>query len=198
MVHTVSSDNQNTKCVIKAAFISLYASKNVRKITINELAKVAHVSRGTFYNYYSDIFELLYEIEDELISGINATMPNVILCTVSHSQQKKFCTEYVRFLHYVKENCAFFSALLFGSESSHFELKYQKFMESTFSVTLGMNMTYLKELIPYTCVFYCSAILGIVKRWIVTDFELAEEKLALLVYQVLFHGTYKSILPPAD
>ncbi|MGL5414121.1 MAG: TetR/AcrR family transcriptional regulator [Clostridium sp.] len=61
----------NSKNLIKDIFISLYLSKPIHKITIIELSKKANITRGTFYLYYSDIYEVLEEIENERLIALH-------------------------------------------------------------------------------------------------------------------------------
>ena len=49
------------------AFCELYREKKIEKITIKEIAEKAGVYRSTFYEYFSDIYELLTSIEDDIM-----------------------------------------------------------------------------------------------------------------------------------
>ncbi len=56
-----------SKRAIRNAFAKLLSEKDINDITICEIAKLAHVNRKTFYNYYSGIYQVLDEIENEII-----------------------------------------------------------------------------------------------------------------------------------
>ncbi|WP_053072617.1 TetR/AcrR family transcriptional regulator [Lactiplantibacillus herbarum] len=55
-----------TRKAIKQAFMQLILNKSVNKITVSELAKIALISKGTFYLHYADIY-MLY---DELVADV--------------------------------------------------------------------------------------------------------------------------------
>lgn len=55
-----------TKKAIKDAFALLLSQKNVNEITITDIAETANINRKTFYSYYSGIYEVIDEIEDEI------------------------------------------------------------------------------------------------------------------------------------
>lgn len=59
-----------TKKQLKEALIKLLNEENFEKITISELTHEALVTRSTFYRYYDDKYELLSEIENEMIDFI--------------------------------------------------------------------------------------------------------------------------------
>ena len=56
-----------TKMVIKNSFIMLLKKQPVNKITVKDVCDLAEVNRATFYKHYADCFDLLTQIEDELI-----------------------------------------------------------------------------------------------------------------------------------
>ena len=56
---------RKTKRAIHAAFLELLEEKNFDDITILELTERADVNRKTFYNHYSNIADVVEEIEDE-------------------------------------------------------------------------------------------------------------------------------------
>ncbi len=56
-----------TKRAIRNAFVKLLSEKDYNDITIKDIADAADVDRKTVYNYYSGIFEIRDELEDELI-----------------------------------------------------------------------------------------------------------------------------------
>jgi len=66
--------NAQTQQLIKEAFIHLINEKGFNSLTVSDITREAGVSRGTFYVHYTDKFELLTKIEDELIDNIAAAL----------------------------------------------------------------------------------------------------------------------------
>ena len=52
---------EQTKDKLFEAAVSLLAEKDFEQITIRDIVAKAHVSIGTFYNYYSTKMEVFYE-----------------------------------------------------------------------------------------------------------------------------------------
>ncbi|PNZ70093.1 TetR/AcrR family transcriptional regulator [Staphylococcus croceilyticus] len=65
-----SRKTQLTQRLLKEALIKLLQHKNFEEVTINEIAEEAYVTRSTFYRYYEDKYELLSDIEDEILNYI--------------------------------------------------------------------------------------------------------------------------------
>ena len=56
-----------TKKNIHQAFLQLLSEKSLSQITVKELSEHADINRKTFYMYYSNIEDILAELEDELV-----------------------------------------------------------------------------------------------------------------------------------
>lgn len=59
-----------TKRMLKEALLKLMETKSIQKISVSELCKEAGINRVTFYNHYSAPSDILTEMGDELISGM--------------------------------------------------------------------------------------------------------------------------------
>ena len=58
-----------TKRAIRKAFISLLTEKDLTDITVKDIAERAEVDRKTVYAYYNGGYEILEELENELIAS---------------------------------------------------------------------------------------------------------------------------------
>lgn len=61
---------QKTKTALRETFWQLYQEKPIDKISVREIIERAHYNRSTFYEYYSDIYAVLDEIENELFESL--------------------------------------------------------------------------------------------------------------------------------
>lgn len=56
-----------SKELIRQALITLLdKEKDISDISVSDIVKVANINRGTFYNHYNNIIEVIDEIENEL------------------------------------------------------------------------------------------------------------------------------------
>ena len=63
-----------TKMLIRRAFTELLRVKPVQSISIKELCEKAGVNRGTFYAHYTDLYDMLEQMESELLSEFRAVL----------------------------------------------------------------------------------------------------------------------------
>ena len=61
---------QKTKERLKEALLSLMKSKKIDRITISEICRVSGINRNTFYQHYSDIRDLLSEVEGDFMTSL--------------------------------------------------------------------------------------------------------------------------------
>ncbi|WP_099468077.1 TetR/AcrR family transcriptional regulator [Konateibacter massiliensis] len=61
---------ERTKALLIDAFWKLYRENDIRKISIKDITEKAGYNRSTFYQYFSDVYDLLSQMEDSLIQYI--------------------------------------------------------------------------------------------------------------------------------
>ena len=65
-----TAKSEQTRKRIVHTFLSLIEEKKWDKITVKELCARSEITRGTFYQYYSDIYELMEQIQETLLKDI--------------------------------------------------------------------------------------------------------------------------------
>lgn len=66
-----------TKKAIRNAVAELLSEKDINSITIKDIADVANINRKTFYNYYTGVYQIIDEIEDEIVGSFEAALTNI-------------------------------------------------------------------------------------------------------------------------
>ena len=87
-----------TKRMLKDALIEMLKEKDIYHISIRELCEKADVNRTTFYKYYSSQFDLLADMEKDLIDFIAKAIER------NESDPEKIITAACR---YLEENIGF-------------------------------------------------------------------------------------------
>ena len=62
---------RKTRAVLKSSLLSLMKEKSVKHITVKELCDKADINRGTFYLHYTDVFDMLEQIEDDMFRELD-------------------------------------------------------------------------------------------------------------------------------
>lgn len=68
----ISAHQLETKQRIAAALLKLIQDKAFKPVTVADILRTAKISRGTFYRYYLDKYDLLDQYEDQLINAMTA------------------------------------------------------------------------------------------------------------------------------
>ena len=66
-----------TRKAIHSAMTMLLAKKPIEEITVTELAEAAEINRKTFYNYYSSVYMVAEEMEDEIVERFEETLRKI-------------------------------------------------------------------------------------------------------------------------
>lgn len=61
---------EKTRQKFVEVFCELYSQKPIEKISVQEIANRSGYNRSTFYQYFTDIYELLDSVENDLLNDI--------------------------------------------------------------------------------------------------------------------------------
>jgi AcrR family transcriptional regulator len=99
--------------MIKDAFLELMDTVGFSKITVKELTKKAFISRNTFYLHYTDKFDLLNQLENEILTGLKEIISNLPFDDMKANGLTDRATMILRHVFaYVKENHLFFKLVM--------------------------------------------------------------------------------------
>ena len=95
-----------TRKAIFEAFWITYQRKPIDKISIKELVDIAHVHRSTFYRYFTDIYDLLGQLEEKVLQEISAVLDKIEASEVTdllkHAESTAIALkDYVPLIYYL-------------------------------------------------------------------------------------------------
>lgn len=158
-------------------FCELYTQKPIEKITIQEIAKLSGYNRSTFYQYFTDIYELLDYVEERVFKSINEEMATREFST--HTFQDALqCLESA-------EEISILKALLGDYGSVHFIERLKR--EIPFE-RLIVDFPTNDALAPYIIEFYISTLISTFRLWIRNGKDLSSEELVKLVDSLFANG----------
>lgn len=67
-----------TKKDFQDAFWKLYTKKSIDKITVKDLCNLAGYNRSTFYQYFTDVYDLLYQFENMILEEMNVFLIRLV------------------------------------------------------------------------------------------------------------------------
>lgn len=156
-----------TKMVLKESFIKLLESKDISQISIKEICEDADINRATFYAHYSDQYDLLHKIENELLDNINARLAEL--------DQKNDSMDVVllaeKIFVYIKENAKVCKLLLSERGDFSFQKQIMMLVYDTIITELTGNNKISKEDAEYVYSFTITGCVGIVQKWLDEDMK---------------------------
>lgn len=129
---------------IQDAFMELFAKKELHEITVKSVCDKVGMARTTFYNYFSDMYEVLESIEDILVSNCQERNRTF----VGYEFEKKGYNKEGHFratLIYIKENDFWFRTLLNKSKDGLFIYKWKKVIKEDFRKKFQYEKIDLRE-----------------------------------------------------
>lgn len=153
-----------TKKAIRQAFAELLQEKELHKITVQEIADKADISRFTFYKYYLDVYDLYEKIEREMLIQIS-----IIILHLEDKSSEEFFNKMVE---YIDENRVTFAMIFNPNSRSRLNDKLSQLIEGMFhkvySDKLGIEMDN-RELV-YICCYRSQGCIAVIRNWIMDGF----------------------------
>ena len=158
-----------SKKVIIDAFLMLLQVKTLNKITVTDICKKADINRGTFYSYYNDPFDLMRNIEEEMIEK----MMNTINISGDESLQNML-SEIFNLIFENKELCK----IIFNEKNSSHVLStilnsaYDRTIEERRKQFPNANEIQLE----YFFTYITGGTIEIIRKWINDDMKIPTEE----------------------
>lgn len=169
-----------TRMVLKESFIKLLEKKDISQITIKEICEDADINRATFYAHYSDQYDLLRKIEEELLDNIRAYLEE--LNEKNNTVNPVLLAE--RIFEYIKENAKICKLLLSERGGLNFQKQVMMLVYDTIinELTVGNRIT--KEDAEYVYSFTITGCVGIVQKWLDEDMKKSARYMAEMVIKL--------------
>ena len=137
-----------TQSLLKNALVKLMQEQHISKISVRALCDAAGINRSTFYLHYTDPYDLLAQVEEEVLENVKR-----YLNVKSISNTKPMSTQVLKnLLEYVKENVDLFKALL----SENCDFAFQKdLMELAQVISSQPDQSLDPNTIEYVKAFCC-------------------------------------------
>lgn len=94
-----------TKQDLMDAFWALYCEQKIARITVKAITHSVGYNRSTFYKYFTDVYDVLEQIENSLIPSLDE-FPPILTPTGSHGMPLDM------FLQIYKQKSKYYSVLL--------------------------------------------------------------------------------------
>lgn len=175
-----------TKKMIRDAFLKLLAAKPVRRITVRELCESAGINRGTFYAHYLDVYDLLEQIENELLEEFETSFSAQLGGDPERLTGADVCRAVFTLFQDNSELCA----ILLGDDSNKGIV--EKFAEVAKRIYMNVYRTRFPEVsVPRLESFYLfvsAGCIALLKRWLEEGMPVSADVLAETAGGIMTEG----------
>jgi len=181
-----------SKRALREALIALLEERGFDAITVNDLCERADLTRGTFYNHFSDKENLLAVLEDEVMADIGALQGRMHGITLTDMLALPLLVEL---FDYLREQSAFLHAVLGPGGDARFAPR----LREAICENLVQNILHEKyrdnptPFVEYYVAFYAAAYLGIITCWIERGTPESSEDMARIATRLFFIKPGESI-----
>lgn len=171
---------EQTRTNLMTAFWKILEVKKMDKITVKEITDYAGYYRSTFYEYFTDMSDLLEQVEDELISDIEKQANN----SLTNNSMDDLIMKSVDFYN---DNSQYLSLLLGSSGSPAFASKLKDTVRPL--VFKYYNFEDEDTRAEYLIEFVLSALFGTLTFWFQKNKNITAQELVITINPII-----KSIL----
>ncbi len=171
---------EKTKQTFIHVFCELYIQKPIEKISIQEISNKAGYNRSTFYQYFTDIYELLDCVETNIMNYIHELSQNENCTTEASGSQS--------IVYLFEEKGNYLEALLGDYGSIRFLERLKKEILSDQPTSFAEKDS---PLLPYLMEFQINTPISLFRLWQRRKKDLPSEELIELI-QTLYNTAMKA------
>ena len=173
--------NLKTEKLIKDIFLSLLKTKDINKISVAEICRLADIGRGTFYLHYEDVYDLYESIENELITDLK-NMFKASFPTTDSTNSLKLSNSLVT---YIENNEDLFKILIRSNIGNTMNKIKRSFYNDVFDENSLVYPSINKQYSLLESIFVVSGIVGTLEKWILDDFKVSGENMAKMINTII-------------
>ena len=181
---------RKTKSQLRAGLSKLMQHKSIKEITVKELVEEVDINRSTFYLHYTDIYNMLETIENDLQEEILKIIQEHPVSPFNEASFP-FIEDIFLILWENKDIC---SALLGPNGDMSFVSRIESIISEhslkVLKATFPENMDSLK----YSYSFCLTGCIGLIKTWLDSDTGESPQHMADLTFRLIINAL-KDIYP---
>ena len=177
---------RRTKAMLIQAFVTLLETKPIKDITVKELCDTADLNRGTFYLHYKDIYDMIEQLETDILNEFQTLIQHYDMNDPDPSCP---ATLLHKIFQFAADNAALCRVLLSENGDISFLINikslfrdfYLKLCIATFGETDHSRY-------EYSYAFIASGCVGLIESWLSAEQLAPPEEIATLASNIIGAG----------
>ena len=170
-----------TKRAIHTAFAELLTDKNMDDITVTDIASRAMINRKTFYNNYRGVYELVDELENEVIRTFETAMQGIDFIENPYAV-------FVKLTEIINSDMDFYGALLRSSRNAGLAHKIRQTLQQKaqdmFASRVDMPPDQMEVMMNYSI----SGMVAVYQSWFNSERRQSIEEVSDIVSRMCLTG----------
>lgn len=175
---------RKTKRAIRNAFAKLLTEKDVDRITIREIAELAEINRKTFYRYYGGIYQVVDEIEDEIVRALETVLKDVDL----NEALKEPYLIFERLTAIINTDIDFYGYLLSMRKNVSLVSKVTAMMKEKTKQALIEQIDIDEHLADVILEYASAGMISVYQKWIISGRRDSIESISDIISLMSFQG----------
>lgn len=172
---------RKTRALLQKGFIELLQEKDISDISVKELSDLVDINRGTFYLHYSDIYDMLHKIEEELFIEFKEILDRNLMENSSVQQPDAVMLDFFVFLEKNRE----IAKVMTGPHGDLAFVNHLKALVRERLMHLREFTGISEEHFIYHYSFIVSGCIGIIEAWLNSSAPPAPEEIAALCSRMI-------------
>ena len=173
---------QYTKMILKQSFLEIMRDKPINKITVKEVCEKAEINRATFYAHYTDVYDMLNTIENELYDVIYNSFERGWETKSLEELLTEVCTD-------IKKNGEVYNIVLSENGDKSFlnrilNIAYERCIMSWTSKTYSADISELEKIYH----FFSHGSAAVILSWVQKGMPEPPEKIAKFINEITEKG----------
>lgn len=170
-----------TKALLRDALAELMREHHISKISVTMLCDVADVHRSTFYTHYTSQYDLLSQIQLEVLDNIRRSIDEQGKGEAFPMTAKKL----VAILEYGRKNSELIKVLLGDNSDGTFQ---RQIMELVNQVSYFSELQVDEPTREYISLFGLNGCISIIKKWLENGMRESDAMIAELIMRLTQYG----------
>lgn len=187
-IHTDKTDRRilKTKRAIRSALAQILSTKELTEITVKEIADAADINRKTFYTYYRDVYQIIDEIENELVHAFDSILKKLDL----KADLKNPCRIFQSLTHVIGSDIDLFGRLLMADRRSGFAGKIVSALKARAKASFSSHLEVASDKLDLMLEYAISGMFAVYRSWFNSDRDKPIERIFEDVGIMTFSGVY--------
>ena len=167
--NTVDRRTMKTRKAIRDALSQLLTEKELHKVTVQEITKMAEINRGTFYKHYLDIYDLYDKTENDILVDLG-----LMVLELQNLSSDEF---FAHLIDYIDDNRTLFTMVFCPNTTGKMLQKFSKCLDGLFrQLEAEKKHTDIMDVtLSYRTFYRSQGCLAIIGKWINGGFEESKE-----------------------